>query len=64
MNNKELLRQAFEGLAQGEGAAFIALLADDVTWTIPGTTPWSGVVRGKSDVLTKIFAPLREHLMK
>src|SRR5262249_29725001 len=37
-------------------------LADDVTWTIIGSTPLSGTYRGKSAVLDGLFAGLRRRL--
>jgi hypothetical protein len=37
-------------------------LADDVEWTIIGTTPLSGVYRGRDAVVSKLFAGLRARL--
>lgn len=33
-------------------------MADDVRWTISGTTAWSGTYQGKEAVLTQVFAPV------
>jgi hypothetical protein len=38
------------------------LLADDATWTIIGSTPWSGTYRGKQAILKDLLGPLRARL--
>jgi ketosteroid isomerase-like protein len=58
MSNKEAIIQAFQGVAEGNGEALIALLAEDVIWTIIGTTAWSGTRNGKAEVFAKLVAPL------
>lgn len=55
---KQLLQQAFDALACGDGRPFINLMADDFVWTIPGNATWSGVWRGKKVVREKLLAPL------
>jgi len=62
MTNKELVAQAFAATAQGDGAALVALLADDVTWSLIGTTAWSGRLNGKGEVITKLLLPLGAQL--
>ena len=56
--NKEIVRQAFEALAVGDSRPFIDSLADDVRWTITGTTKWSRPYDGKHEVQTKLLEPL------
>jgi uncharacterized protein len=56
--NKQLFQDIFAGLAVGEGGRFIDSLADDFSWTITGTTAWSGTYRGKAAVQSKLLRPL------
>ncbi len=56
--NKELMRQVFEALAVGDSGPFVNSLADDVRWTITGTTKWSRTYDGKREVQTKLLQPL------
>lgn len=56
--NKQILREAFDELAKGNGKPFVALMADDFCWTIPGTTKWSKTYRGKQSVLGDLMKPL------
>lgn len=58
MTNKERLQRAFAALADGNGALFRDALADDVAWTLTGTTRWSRTYRGKRAVLDELLAPL------
>jgi uncharacterized protein len=57
--NKELMRQAFEALSAGNSRPFVDSLADDVRWTITGTTKWSRTYDGKHEVQSKLLDPLR-----
>jgi len=61
MDNKQVIRQVFDEMAAGNSRPFIALLADDVTWTVMGRTNWSGTYSGKTDVLN-LLGQLRERL--
>ncbi len=56
--NKALLQHAFSELAKGNGQSFIDCWADDFSWTIIGTTPWSKTYRGKQSVLRDLMEPL------
>lgn len=56
--NKDKVTQAMEGLARGDGRAFIDLMSEDFTWTFRGSTNWRGSYRGKSTVRNKLLAPL------
>ena len=62
LNNKELIAEALRGFEHGDGSAFVNLLADNVVWTIVGTTAWSRTLRGKGAVLTQHLAPLSAQL--
>lgn len=60
--NKQFLQNVFAETAKGNGRPFVAALAEDVTWTIIGTTPWSRTYRGKKAVLTELLGPLNAQL--
>jgi hypothetical protein len=56
--NKAAIRALFDGPAAEYGARYLALMADDVVYRIQGTTRFSGVYRGKADVVARLFEPL------
>jgi len=56
--NKRLMQDIFSELAQGNTEPFRDAMAEDFSWTIIGTTKWSGTYRGKRAVLTELMAPL------
>ena len=55
---KAIIRQAFADLGAGNGETLLGLLDDDVQWTIIGNTRFSGLFKGKADVLERLLAPL------
>ena len=57
-DNKSLLQAIFAETAIGNGKPFVEALADDVRWTIIGSTAWSGTYNGKSAVLHDLLFPL------
>jgi len=38
-------------------------MADDFSWTVTGTTPWSRTYKGKQTVLGELFGPLAERVV-
>jgi uncharacterized protein len=60
--NKKILQDIFAETAKGNGRPFVAALAEDVTWTIMGSTSWSRRYRGKKAVLTELLGPLNAQL--
>jgi uncharacterized protein len=56
--NKALMRRIYAELEHGNGQPFVDAMADDVTWTIIGTTEWSGTWHGKSAVRARLLDPL------
>ena len=56
--NKQLMQDAFNELATGNGQPFIDTLGDDVHWTIIGTTAWSRTYTGKRAVRDELMRPL------
>src|SRR5215472_5898427 len=56
--NKQLLQHIFSELSAGNSKPFVDSLADDVRWTIAGTTKWSKTFQGKQAVMMDLIAPL------
>jgi len=56
--NKERIRQVMAELDKGNGKPFVEAMADDVSWTIPGDTPWSRTYRGKQSVVHELLRPV------
>jgi ketosteroid isomerase-like protein len=56
--NKQLMQNIFTELSKGNGAPFVESLADDICWTIIGSTKFSGTYRGKQAVLNELLKPL------
>ena len=61
--NKETVRNNFAELAKGNGAPLLDSLADDVEWTIIGTTSLSKTFKGKQDVIDGLLVPFRDALV-
>lgn len=57
-DNRALLTAIFEGLAVGDGRAFVDAMDEDFTWIMIGSTDWSGVYRGKAAVRGELLRPL------
>jgi uncharacterized protein len=56
--NKELMQGIFSELARGNSKPFVDSLADDVRWTLTGTTRWSRTYDGKPSVQGELLGPL------
>lgn len=54
-DNKQLVRQLYAELSKGNTKPFIDCLAEDIRWTIIGTTKFSGTIEGKQNVVNKLF---------
>ena len=61
-DNKRVLEHAYAEASRGNGAPLLESLADDVSWTIIGTTVMSGIYRGKAEVRERLFGGLRTRL--
>jgi uncharacterized protein len=44
--------------AKGNGRPFVDMLAEDVEWSIIGSTEWSQTFRGKTSVVADLLRPL------
>jgi ketosteroid isomerase-like protein len=58
--NKALMLAAFQALAQGDSRPYLALLADDFTFTITGRNSWTRTITGKAAVQRELWGPLFE----
>ena len=61
-NNKAILTAIFDETAKGNGRPFVEALADDVRWTIIGSTAWSRTYVGKPSVINELLRPLGREL--
>jgi ketosteroid isomerase-like protein len=60
--NKELLQQIYAEISNGNLEPLMEKMADDIEWTIIGTTGLSGTYRGKREVIEKMVGPLGSRL--
>jgi len=60
--NKELVRNMFAELSKGNAEGFLGALADNVRFTIIGTSKYSGTSNGKQELTTKLLGPLSAQL--
>ena len=60
--NKQLIQHMFAELNKGNLEAFLGVMAEDIRWTIIGTTKYSGTFQGKQEILDKLWAPLTAQL--
>ncbi len=56
-NNKKIIKQAFDKWAAGTGN-FFDLLADNVHWTVAGSSPVSGVYQSREQFLNEAVKPI------
>lgn len=61
MENKQLIQKGFDNWANKTGS-FFDLLADDVQWTITGSTPLSKTYTSKRQFLSEVIDPLNQRL--
>ena len=60
--NKELLRDIFAGLSQGDSSLFVNSMDDAFRWTVTGGTKWSKTYEGKQAVLKELLGLLQTAL--
>ena len=56
--HKQVIRDMWEAFTAGDRQRFFAAMADDIKFTVMGTTRLSLVVQGKQEMADKILAPL------
>lgn len=58
--NKRLLQKIFAELAEGNGRPLVEAMADDVAWTVSGTSNWARTYQGKRTVIDALLKPLNK----
>ena len=61
-DNRQVVREAFRPWEQGDPGPFFDLVADDVHWTVIGTSPLSGVFQSKQALFDHSFNRLLDRL--
>ena len=62
--NKQLIADAFAAWEHGDYLPFFKVVADDVRWTVIGSTPISGTFEGKQAFLDGAVVPLHDRLAR
>jgi ketosteroid isomerase-like protein len=62
MANKQLLQDIYAQISRGNLQPLLDSMADDIQWTIIGSTAVSGTSRGKQEVIDKLLKPVRARL--
>ena len=62
MANKQLLQDIYAEISRGNPQLLLDSMADDIEWTIIGSTALSGTSHGKQEVIDKLLKPLRARL--
>ena len=57
-DNRSIITEVMNALADGDGRPFVRTMADDFAWILEGTTPWSGRFEGKDVVRSQMLDPL------
>ena len=61
-SNKQVVREAYGAISSGDVEGFMNRLADDVEWYFIGSHRFAGTLKGKEDIMNKLFEPLGEAL--
>jgi uncharacterized protein len=59
---RKRLEFIFSETASGNWQPFVDALAEDAEWSVIGSTGWSKTYRGKPQIMSDLFAPLRRVL--
>ena len=62
--NRKIVEQAHAALALGQTRPYHDMLADNVIWTVMGSTAWSKTWVGRNSVLTDLFGELRSQFVE
>jgi uncharacterized protein len=60
--NKQSIKTMFAELGKGNAAAFLGAMTDDVRFSLIGATKFSGVFKGKTELVEKLLGPLNAAL--
>ncbi|TDJ62035.1 MAG: hypothetical protein E2O36_05380 [Proteobacteria bacterium] len=61
--SREIVQQWFDLIAAGDAAGAFALFADDIRYTLKGTTPISGTYVGMKSLVDDFFTPWRKQIV-
>ena len=61
--SREIVQQWFDRIAVGDAAGAFALFADDIRYTLKGTTPISGTYVGLRSLVDDFFTPWRRQIV-
>jgi len=61
-HNKQAVREMSAAFSAGDIDKAFAFYADEIQWTITGTTSYSGTYRGKQDLRERLMGKLGEDL--
>lgn len=56
--NKQLIEKVFQEMADGNGQPFMDALAEEVRWTVIGSSAWSRAYEGKQAIIDELMRPL------
>jgi ketosteroid isomerase-like protein len=59
--SKNVVAAAFEGWVRGDGD-FFSILADDVSWTITGSSPVAGTYTSRQEFIERAIQPISARL--
>ena len=60
--NKQAIKTMFTELGKGNAQAFLGAMTDDVRFSLIGATKFSGVFKGKTELVEKLLGPLNAAL--
>jgi len=60
--NKQVVRETYGAISSGDVEGFMSRLADDVEWYFIGSHRFAGTLKGKEEIMNKLFEPLGEAL--
>jgi uncharacterized protein len=68
LENKKLMQEIFAAAGSPDSAVrdralFIAMLADDATWTVTGQYSWSRTFKGKEAIMNDLHGHVRSRLV-
>jgi uncharacterized protein len=61
-DNKQLMQHIFTEMAKGNFEPFLGHMAEDIRWTVIGTTKLSRTLTGKQEVLDQLLTPFTTQL--
>lgn len=62
-NNKRFIEEIFTELSRGNPSLWLERMSDDVVFSIIGNTKFSGVFRGKQELIEKAMGPMQQLLV-